>query len=556
MKKFQKFVGICALSTTLLVSTVSIFGRDKKDTDDVDYSMLQQKLIGNYNSSYGSDYITRAEFVVLVNDTFRIKYTVYNPFGDVSKKEKYYDDILAARREGYIYGDEENKFYPNREITRAEVAEMISVLIEREDVLLNRVHIADIDEMTREVAYDVNNVVANGIMKLDSDNKFNPDELVTVDEAFGMLSRVIDAGYITPRADEVFELYGQDGYELYGRVTYPANVDKVEKLVINVNGSGLHDYLLTVGDSKYDYYVQINDLFAEEFISNDTAFFSYSTRGIDNIQDVEPYYTVNDDHYEKYTPKNNARDLKIYIDKLRSMSVFEDSEIYLLGWSEGTITAPHAIVDEYVDVDGLILVGYCNYNLKDYIEYQTNGKRDFELLAKYAGKEGATYFTKKDYMKLSPDLIYAFFGGSSFEEIDLNNDYKISEDDFIIAKRDYYYDLRDAFKYKDEEYIRENYFDAHIEWFNGHFEYGDNINTMKEVYEPIYILDGTFDASIPNQDALDAKETFEWNGKNNLTVEFFEGADHNLDLAYWASTNVMSEGIERIFDIVENEFEE
>ena len=81
-----------------------------------------------------------------------------------------------------------------------------------------------------------------------------------------------------------------------------------------------------------------------------------------------------------------------------------------------------------------------------------------------------------------------------------------------------------------------------------HFQVEANKTRMLRLDLPIYILQGTEDASTPVEGAMDIKERFEYMGKNNLSVQTFDGHDHDLNYTHWLKTGELSKGMKAIFD--------
>ena len=70
-------------------------------------------------------WITRAEFVTMLNRTFGYTKTGAQPFSDVRTSDWYYDDISAAYTAGYFEGTANATASPNATLTREEAATML-----------------------------------------------------------------------------------------------------------------------------------------------------------------------------------------------------------------------------------------------------------------------------------------------------------------------------------------------------------------------------------------------------------------------------------------------
>ncbi len=71
------------------------------------------------------DKITRAEFTVLIIRAFKLDTVPTGTMTDVKTGSWYYNPVMVAENLGIISGDEYGKFYPNRYITREEMAVII-----------------------------------------------------------------------------------------------------------------------------------------------------------------------------------------------------------------------------------------------------------------------------------------------------------------------------------------------------------------------------------------------------------------------------------------------
>ena len=73
--------------------------------------------------------ITRAEFVRIINNAFGYTKAAKNvKFNDVEKNSWYYNDIAIGLEQGYINGRSETTFAPNDNITRQEVAKILTTI--------------------------------------------------------------------------------------------------------------------------------------------------------------------------------------------------------------------------------------------------------------------------------------------------------------------------------------------------------------------------------------------------------------------------------------------
>ena len=70
--------------------------------------------------------ITRAEFISIINKVFDFNEVVDISFNDVNSDKWFYEDVKKAVRAGYINGYGDNTFRPDNNITREEIAVIIT----------------------------------------------------------------------------------------------------------------------------------------------------------------------------------------------------------------------------------------------------------------------------------------------------------------------------------------------------------------------------------------------------------------------------------------------
>ena len=80
--------------------------------------------------------VTRAEFATMISRAFKLKTTGKNNFKDIKKSDWYYEDVLKLANKGYINGREDGNFDPNGRITRQEIAVIFGNILKVEKVSL------------------------------------------------------------------------------------------------------------------------------------------------------------------------------------------------------------------------------------------------------------------------------------------------------------------------------------------------------------------------------------------------------------------------------------
>ncbi len=174
---------------------------------DLDYK-------GNF---YPDKYITRAEFVRIVNRAFDIHEGLAEvDFKDLSRTSNFYEDIGIAYKFGYIRGYKDGTFRPDQPIKRVEAASIIAEVLGIKE-FYNR----ELDFLDREsigswgrpkLAFLVDKEAIIGY----PDGNFRPNNLVTRAEAVTMLRKIHDLS----SQGESLELrtVSNDGYFLESRI--------------------------------------------------------------------------------------------------------------------------------------------------------------------------------------------------------------------------------------------------------------------------------------------------------------------------------------------------
>lgn len=73
--------------------------------------------------------MTRGEFCAVIIRSMELEKTAAGKFADLTSKDKFYREIMAAARLGIISADAGNKIYPARDVTREEAAAMLAAAL-------------------------------------------------------------------------------------------------------------------------------------------------------------------------------------------------------------------------------------------------------------------------------------------------------------------------------------------------------------------------------------------------------------------------------------------
>lgn len=341
-----------------------------------------------------------------------------------------------------------------------------------------------------------------------------------------------------------------DGYTLKVKVVYPDKT-KIEKLVIYINGSGANTYENKRGwidGTTFKYH----DFFAYEFSKRNIAYCSYNTRGVDVGEDEPGFATINEDEYLKYLPSNSVKDIESIIVHMLNIPAFRNSKIYLLGWSEGTIIAPLVALNAKVKIDGLLLAGYCNENLKETLTWQFSGNAEYTIWREVFDYDHKGYIVKEDFEADEYNVRNKLFGNLNFEDIDKNGDGRIDVNDAAERSLPYLKNMFNAIELNDDEWLKNNCgVRLTSAWFREHFALKATKDILPLLDLPIFIFQGEMDNMCPAFYAEDIKYKFDEMGKTNLNVRIFKQHDHNLNYALFLLKKEISQGLFCIFETVE-----
>lgn len=341
-----------------------------------------------------------------------------------------------------------------------------------------------------------------------------------------------------------------DGEQIKGRLCLPEGTTKIRTTIVFVHGTGPGTYLTKrkFGDKELNYF----DFLANEFNDRGIGFFSYNKRGVTN-SDKPPYYDqVDREKFRKVTPLLEADDLAPIIKTLKQNSRVSESQIILLGWSEGTIVAAVAAEKHPDSIDAIFLAGYAHENIYDIITWQFSGAASMINLNPTFDKDEDGQISQDEYD--SGDEIPKKFRkqvmkGAEFEVLDADKNGQLNKDDFAIHSKFMHQMLLHNTADGNEDWIWNNYFRISIPWLQEHFALEPNKTRLTRLDLPIHIFHGTNDAHVDVKTVEDLKRRFESLNKKNLETYIFEDHEHNLNFARWATHDEMSEGFKKIFEV-------
>lgn len=180
-------VMITALSVPNLVFASDYTGHWAEET--IQEWFDSERIMGYEDGSFKPDNsITRAEFMTMVNKAYNFEELAEINFSDADEEEWYYAEVQKAVEAGYIVGDNDDTVRPEDEISRQEVAVVITRLNDLEENTDVTVF-ADKDKIADWAVGFVGAVAEAGYMIGDDNKNFNPANDITRAESLVTLDR-------------------------------------------------------------------------------------------------------------------------------------------------------------------------------------------------------------------------------------------------------------------------------------------------------------------------------------------------------------------------------
>ena len=154
---------------------------------------ISKGYIGGYEDSTfrPNNNITRAEFVKLINKVYGFTQIADIDFKDVNSSNWFYNDLRIAMYEGYINGYTDKTFRPNNNITREEIATIITNIMSNKDPKIDKIGIFnDLNEISNWAKDSVEGAIEGGFIGGYEDNTIRPKSGATRAESVAILSRV------------------------------------------------------------------------------------------------------------------------------------------------------------------------------------------------------------------------------------------------------------------------------------------------------------------------------------------------------------------------------
>lgn len=345
-----------------------------------------------------------------------------------------------------------------------------------------------------------------------------------------------------------------DGFILEGKLRLPSS-GTAKGLVFFVNGSGPNTYddMRQFGDDKFNYH----DLFAQQFTDRCIAYFSYSTRGVSPGDEPPLFSEVDEEGYKTYLPRTSASDIAVWTELFSHDVRLGKGGIVLLGWSEGAIIAPYAVLEEKAPVAALVLAGVPIDTMADILDWQLGGEPSMRFYRQYFDTDGDGVVSSGEFAADSYQIVAAL-GSPVFSFLDIDGDGVLKAGDFQQMLAPYRQQILDAVERDDDAWLKENY---SVRLTSGWFkEHGvarskaeapiipSNWEMLPRLDIPVFIFHGEDDSNVPASRVRDMEEYLNEQGKKNVHVRIFPDHDHDLNYLLYPARGILSEGITALVD--------
>lgn len=156
---------------------------------EINYLLVNKIVQGNGKSLALEENITRAEFAVLVSRAMGLSPEGYAaPYNDVNENDWFASSVSACTKAGIVSGDN-GSFYPERFITREEMAKIISGFLNDNDN--GGYSFTDSANISEWAVSSVNICIKNNMLKGYEDGSFKPKNNLKRAEAFSVVYRLL-----------------------------------------------------------------------------------------------------------------------------------------------------------------------------------------------------------------------------------------------------------------------------------------------------------------------------------------------------------------------------
>ena len=470
------------------------------------------------------------------------------PFADLPQDSELSGALGWAFAAGIAAGTDGRTFAPEAPLSREDAAVLIFSYLDQKDSLsigdpsVNPP--ADAGTVSGYAEAAVARLWRLGVFSGGENGAFLPQIPLSRAEAAVLLDRI--HALTGQRVTERLTIPSFDAYPLEGKLDLPAG-QEADALVVFVNGSGpnTYDNHREINGIPFRYY----DLFAERLTRQGTAFFRASTRGAYPGGDAPLFTEVNDAEYQTYLPETSVRDTEAIVTALKADPRLKNARVYLLGWSEGTMIAPKVAQRGNVQVDALLLAGYCNGTMDEALEWQQSGTSSILLYSQYFDYDGDGAVSEAEFVEDRYQIKDQL--GSEFAALDADGNGVLTVDDFALLSEPFRREMLSAIDRRDDQWLKENYsVQLTSGWFLAHRAFQPNREMLAELDLPIHIFHGTADLNVSVQGVYDIEAAFKALGKTNLTAHIFPDMDHDLNYLVYPLTGELPESFTDLFQTI------
>lgn len=470
------------------------------------------------------------------------------PFADLTADPELSSALGWAFAAGIAASTDGRVFAPEAPLSREDAAVLMFRYLDQKD----RLSIGDASVTLPDDAGTVSGYAESAVTRLwqlgllngGGDGVFLPQAPLSRAETAALLIRLKDlAGQ---RVTERLTIPSFDAYPLEGKLDLPAG-QEADKLVVFVNGSGpnTYDNRREINGISFRYY----DLFAEQLTRQGTAFFRASTRGVYPGEAAPMFTEVNDAEYQTYLPETSVQDIEAIVAALKADPRLKNARVYLLGWSEGTMIAPKVAQRGNVQVDALLLAGYCNGTMDEALEWQQSGASSMLFYSQYFDYDGDGAVSEAEFLEDRYQLKDQL--GADFAALDADGNGVLNTGDFALLTAPFRREMMAAVSRRDDQWLRENYsVQLTSGWFLAHRAFQPNREMLTALDLPIHIFHGTADLNVSVQGVYDIESAFQKLGKANLTTHVFPEMDHDLNYLVYPLTGGIPESFTELFQTI------
>ncbi|MBR1442774.1 MAG: S-layer homology domain-containing protein [Firmicutes bacterium] len=210
MRRFlaAMMVGIMAFSSAVFADEAekTVFPDVTGDTQRAAVMKMYENgyIAGYEDGSFKPDNeITRAELVRVINQVFgyeRKDGSEEKPFADINEKDWFYNDVMIAKDNSYIFGFPDDTFRPKENFTRQQVCVVLNSILGYQS---RPKEVVVTDTISPWAENYVLSVVSNGVFDLEEGGRFRATENITRGEVCIALAKYIYSEEETEKDENV-----------------------------------------------------------------------------------------------------------------------------------------------------------------------------------------------------------------------------------------------------------------------------------------------------------------------------------------------------------------